>query len=90
MTEAEIDREIAEMRVGPGSFNPNFTFVEKSLAKGVPTMRDNFFQPSDEYLEIKESREGFPMLYYPQKPGKNRLTFKYYKPVDRKIPSLAN
>jgi hypothetical protein len=77
------------MRVGPGSFSPQYNLIEKSLGRGAPVIKNNFFQPSEEYLEIKASREGFPMQYYPNKPGKNRLTFKYYKPVDRKIKPQA-
>ncbi len=74
-----IEKELEDRRLGPASHDPNYKLVEPRQDQGVVKIMEPYFEKKEDFSE------GNVIDLYPNKPKKNRLVFKYMKPVDRKI-----
>ena len=74
-----IEKELENRKLGPASHDPNYALVEPRQDTGVVKIMEPYFEKKVDFSE------GNVIDLYPNKPKKNRLVFKYMKPVDRKI-----
>lgn len=74
-----IEKEIEDRRLGPGSHDSSYKLVERRPDLGVVKIFEPYFEKKDDFSE------GNVIDLYPNKPKKNRLVFKYMKPVERKF-----
>ena len=74
-----IEKELEDRRLGPASHDPSFKLVERRQDYGVVKIMEPYFEKKEDFSE------GNVIDLYPNKPKRNRLVFKYMKPVERKI-----
>lgn len=74
-----IEKELENRRLGPASHDPIFKLVERRQDFGVVKIMEPYFEKKEDFSE------GNVIDLYPNKPKRNRLVFKYMKPVERKI-----
>ena len=79
-------RDIEATRLGPASHDVKFTLTERRPDFGVVKIHKDSYVPKED----SAWKEGDVIDLFPEKPKRNRLVFKYRKPVERTVEGVKD